>query len=144
MKRSSNNLSVVQHAKTQGLYWQYVEDLFTPLDDHSQFSGKKKFYKFIKHKKSDYNGVAALKVDGRMINDSKGKADVLNQHFQSIFTQTSELCNLAIQATETIKFDLITSDLCWDKHIDNICILQPSEQFSSFHPEKCSYRQSQG
>lgn len=39
-------------------YWQYVEDLFTPLDDHSQFGGKKKFYKFIKHKKSDYNGVA--------------------------------------------------------------------------------------
>ena len=38
--------------------WQYVEDLFTPLNDHSQFGGKKKFYKFIKHKKSDYNGVA--------------------------------------------------------------------------------------
>ena len=67
----------------------YVEDLFTPLDDHSQFGGKKKFYKFIKHKKSDYKGVAALKVDGRLVNDSKGKADVLNQHFQSVFTRTS-------------------------------------------------------
>ena len=70
-------------------YWQYVENLFTPLDDHSQFGGKKKFYKFIKHKKSDYNGVAALKVDGRLVNDSKGKADILNQHFQSVFTRTS-------------------------------------------------------
>jgi len=70
-------------------YWQYVENLFTPLDDHSQFGGKKKFYKFIKHKKSDYNGVAALKVDGRLVNDSKGKADVLNQHFESVFSRTS-------------------------------------------------------
>jgi len=34
--------------------------LFTPLDDYSQFGGKKKFYKFIKHKKLDYNGVAAF------------------------------------------------------------------------------------
>ena len=37
--------------------WQYVEDLFTPLNDHSQFGGKKKFYKFINNKKSDYNQI---------------------------------------------------------------------------------------
>jgi len=30
-----------------------------------------------------------LKVDGRLVNDSKGKADVLNQHFQLVFTRTS-------------------------------------------------------
>ena len=40
----------VQHEQRKDC-WQYVEDLFTPLDDHFQFGGKKKFYKFIKHKK---------------------------------------------------------------------------------------------
>ena len=30
-----------------------------------------------------------MKVDGRLVNDCKGKADILNQHFQSVFTQTS-------------------------------------------------------
>ena len=68
-------------------YWQYVEDIFILGDDPTGPSGKKKFYKFIKHNKSDFNGVAGLKVDGKLISDPKGKADALNQHFQSVFTQ---------------------------------------------------------
>ena len=39
-----------------------MEDIFTPYDDPTGPSGKKKFYKFIKHNKSDFNGVAVLKV----------------------------------------------------------------------------------
>ena len=35
----------------------------------------------------DFNGVAALKVDGKLVSDPKGKADTLNLHFQSVFIQ---------------------------------------------------------
>ena len=46
----------------------------------------KKFWKFIKHQKTDYSGVAPLKVNGKLINDPKEKAEVLNEQFQSVFT----------------------------------------------------------
>jgi len=62
-KRSSSNLSVRSSANS-------ARPIVTPLDDHSAFGGKKKIFKFIKHNKSDYNAVATLKVDGRLVNDS--------------------------------------------------------------------------
>ena len=48
-------------------YWDYVEDLVTPKDEHSleeKFSISKKFYTFIKHKKTDSTGIKTLKKNG--------------------------------------------------------------------------------
>ena len=44
------------------------------------------FWQCIKNTRKDYTGVATLKVNGTIINDTKKKADQLNKHFESVFT----------------------------------------------------------
>ena len=46
----------------------------------------KKFWSFIKKLKKDNNGVQALKANNKVITNSKGKANVFNSHFKSVFT----------------------------------------------------------
>ena len=50
----------------------------------------KRFYKFVKHKKMDYCGVAPLKVDGKLVTDPKKKAEALNKQFKSVFTRDTD------------------------------------------------------
>jgi len=45
-------------------YWQYVEELIISNEADKDQGSMKRFYRFIKHKKMDYNGVSPLKVDG--------------------------------------------------------------------------------
>ena len=40
------------------------------------------FWKFIKHKATDFDGVAPLKVDGKLVTDPRLKAEALNNQFQ--------------------------------------------------------------
>ena len=56
----------------------------------------KKFWNFIKGKKSDNTGVAPLKRNGIAYSNSKTKAQILNQQFTSVFTSedTDHLPNL--------------------------------------------------
>ena len=67
-------------------YWSYVKNLITPKEEDHEYSGLKRFYKFIKHKKTDINGVAPLKVDGKLVTEPKDKAEALNYQFQSVFS----------------------------------------------------------
>ena len=68
-------------------YWKYIQGIITPQDnDKSDYGSMKRFWTFIKHRKTDYNGVSPLRVDGRLINDAKQKATALNNQFQSVFT----------------------------------------------------------
>ena len=72
------------------VYWDYVEDLITPKDEHSleeKFSISKNFYTFIKHKKTDSTGIKTLKKDGVIVTDPENKADLWNNHFHSVFSQ---------------------------------------------------------
>ena len=72
-------------------YWNYVEDIVTPQDtDHSEYSSIKRFWTFIKHQKSDFSNIAPLKVAGRLITDTKMKAETLNHQFQSVFTRETD------------------------------------------------------
>ena len=72
-------------------YWQYVESIVTPQEeDQDQFSSLKRFWTFIKHKKSTNSGIAPLKVNGKLITDSTEKAEALNNQFQSVFTQETD------------------------------------------------------
>jgi hypothetical protein len=72
-------------------YWQYVEDTVTPKDsDHSEYSGMKRFWTFVKHRRSDFSNISPLKVAGRLITDSKQKAEALNNQFQSVFTKETD------------------------------------------------------
>jgi hypothetical protein len=43
----------------------------------------------IHKKKTDYNSITSLKQDGKLITDTKQKASVLNQQFQSVFSEPS-------------------------------------------------------
>ena len=61
-----------------------------PKDEHSleeKFSISKNFYTFIKHKKTDSTGIKTLKKNGITVTDPENKADLLNNHFHSIFSQ---------------------------------------------------------
>ena len=73
--------------KLRRAYWNYVEEIVTPQDtDSNSFSSMKRFWKFIKYKATDFNGVASLKVDGKLINEPTRKAEALNSQFQSVFS----------------------------------------------------------
>ena len=47
----------------------------------------KKFWTYIKSQKKDNSGVSPLIENGKTYEDSKGKAQVLNRQFQSVFTE---------------------------------------------------------
>ena len=57
----------------------------TPLMKSSL--SRKKYYTFIKHKKTDSTGIKTLKKNGSTVTDSEQKADLLNNHFYSVFSQ---------------------------------------------------------
>ena len=48
---------------------------------------RKKFYTFIKHKKTDSKGIKTLKKNGSTITAPEQKAGHLNNHFFSVFSQ---------------------------------------------------------
>ena len=51
----------------------------------------KKFYTFIKHKRTDSSGVAPLESNGSTFTDPKQQATVLNQQFESVFSRPKAL-----------------------------------------------------
>ena len=50
-------------------------------------AGNKEFWKFIKTRRKDNVGVQSLKVNNRTVTDDQGKADVLANQFQSVFSR---------------------------------------------------------
>lgn len=81
-------------------YWQYVDTIVAGGEDskEEQQAANKKFYNFIKHKHQEAQGVAPLKKDGKLIDDPVGKANILNNQFQSVFSPLNplnlkDLCN---------------------------------------------------
>ena len=67
-------------------YWQYVEEIITPMNDEDSMGANKRFWGLFKHSKSDSKGVPPLRYQGTLITNAAGKATVLNSHFQSVFT----------------------------------------------------------
>ncbi|CAG2196522.1 unnamed protein product [Mytilus edulis] len=63
--------------------WSYINDtILKGLESNNT----KPFWKYIKSRKNDNIGVAPLKNKGKLISDSKGKAEILIQQFKSVFT----------------------------------------------------------
>ena len=72
-------------------YWSHVEDIVTPQDsDQGPHTCMKRFWSFIKQKKTDHNGVAPLKSDGKLVSEPRQKAEILNKQFQSVFTHETD------------------------------------------------------
>ena len=77
-------------------YWEYINKLICDLpinepDNPTQNQSKpKKLFQYIKSIRTDKSGIAALKKDGNIITDTTGKANLLNEQFQSVFTPITE------------------------------------------------------
>ena len=79
----SHKLKSLKHLiQSRKAYWNYVEDEHSPEET---FSISTKFYTFIKHKKTDSTGIKTLKKNGSTVTDPEQKADLLNNHFYSVF-----------------------------------------------------------
>ena len=77
--------------KLRQTYWKYIEDIITPLQEDNPHSGMKRFWGFIKRVKRDYVNVGTLKKGGKLISNSKEKADLLNKHFELVFTKATAI-----------------------------------------------------
>ena len=63
----------------------------------------KKFWTYIKHCKQDSSGVAPLiDTEGKLVDDSKGEAEILNKQFTSVFSKISPL-TLAHASTQALR-----------------------------------------
>ena len=72
-------------------YWAYVENIIAPDETSNEYTGMKKFWSFIKHKKSDNIGISPLKVGGKLASSAFDKATALNDQFQSVFSKKRPL-----------------------------------------------------
>ena len=66
-------------------YWSYTEKLFGDNEQGNQ-NPPKKFWKFIKSRRTEPASVAPLKVNGRLEYDAEKKAEALNAQFKSAFS----------------------------------------------------------
>jgi hypothetical protein len=91
-KQQRDNYKQIKHQvqkELRQLYWKYIEHLVTPNEDGSSLNSMKKFRSYIKSKNTDYNSRASLKHEGKLITDTKLKASVLSEQFQSVFSEPS-------------------------------------------------------
>ena len=77
--------------RTRQAYWMYVESIVTPQDGQTEYTSMKRFWTFIKHKRSGNVGVSSLKKDGKLFSHPSDKAEILNNQFQSVFTRSDEV-----------------------------------------------------
>ena len=64
--------------------WEYINNTIT---QRLQTNNSKPFWKYIKSRKQDNIGVAPLEKNGSLVCDSKEKAEILLDQFQSVFTR---------------------------------------------------------
>ena len=69
-------------------HWKYVNE---SLSNCLEEGKNKSFWKYIKSKRNDSVGVSALRKNGQLHQDSKSKADILNDQFKSVFTKQDHL-----------------------------------------------------
>ena len=75
--------------KIQSEYWKYLAHIIDPEQDKE----KQSFWHYIKSLNKDSTGISPLKDKGILHTDSKSKADILSNQFQSVFTNEN-LTNL--------------------------------------------------
>lgn len=82
--------------------WNYVNtNIIEGLDKNDT----KPFWKYVKSKRQDSNGISPLKKGTQLVSDSKEKAEILLQQFKSVFTKTTDnkLPKTKIQAKNIIQ-----------------------------------------
>jgi hypothetical protein len=74
-------------------YWKYLEGIicFNESDPNSERPQKqKKFWNYIKGLRKDNSGVAPLRDNGILVNNTQQKAEILNIQYHSVFTQEND------------------------------------------------------
>ena len=71
-----------------------------------------RFWRFVKHRKQDTQGVAPLKKNGKLVDDPVDKANILNSQFQLVFSAQNPLSlkTLSMRAANFIKPDGTPND----------------------------------
>jgi len=82
IKNSINNKIKVAH-----------NNYFSRMFDDSFDGNRRQFWKYIRAKRKDFHNISTLTVNGKVISDSKSKADALNNYFESVFTK-EDLSNI--------------------------------------------------
>ena len=77
--------------KSRQTYWKCIEEIVTPENNEEVHSVPKRFWAYIKLKKSDKCGVAPLRKNGRLETDTTNKANILNEQFQSVFSSSTNI-----------------------------------------------------
>ena len=72
-------------------HWNYVNAI---LNESLEHGNNKPFWKYIKARRNDNIGVAAIKNNGILYHDSKTKAELLNHQFMSVFTMDDDTDHL--------------------------------------------------
>ncbi|XP_076435230.1 uncharacterized protein LOC143275052 [Babylonia areolata] len=75
------------------LSWRISTDLAPVTQDRTDHAPEpkyKRFWSFIKHQKSSNTGVAPMKADGRLTPEPSAEDEILNRHFQSVFSKGNE------------------------------------------------------
>lgn len=66
--------------------WEHVNRL---IDEGLKSNNTKPFWSFVKSRKEDNVGIAPLRNHGHLVTDPKGRAEILVDQFQSVFTKDS-------------------------------------------------------
>jgi hypothetical protein len=80
------------HKLIRKAYWNYIENIITPKEtDDTQFGTMKKCWTYIKHRKTNFNGITEIKHNGKLLTDPLQNANALNNQFYSVFTPVSNI-----------------------------------------------------
>jgi len=92
--------SVIQNSLRKS-YWKYLDSVILAGDSGN--NKNKKFYSFIKHKKTENSGISPLKSNGITHTDPVQKANILNKQFESVFSKPNSLNPHQISEINQIK-----------------------------------------
>ena len=72
--------------ETRHAYWEYLENIICYDENVETVQKQKRLWNFISNTKKDNSGVAPLRSEGLLIDDTKQKAEILNKQYYSVFT----------------------------------------------------------
>ena len=100
IKNKTHKYRDIQHHKSlrrevqrriRQAYWTYVDNMFSDGNGEDLPVLGKRFWSFIKHSHTDKRGIPSLKCGNSVLTDSKDKAELLNSHFKSIYSESSPM-----------------------------------------------------
>jgi hypothetical protein len=87
LERSTKYLKLRKECQkmTRQAHKDYTDSLFDQENAEDKATITKKFWTYVKSKKKDNCSISPLRSEGLLISDSKGKANILNKQYCSVF-----------------------------------------------------------